>query len=405
MRVLMVSSHGDDQSAGGAERLIADLSAQLVARGTEVDYLQAFPLRGADDGFDRTVLYRSDWRDDRTRRVENRLGDLIAHPSDRLERAVALHRPDVVHTHNLPGITTAVWEVCRRLALPVVHSLHDYYLFCPRVTLTRRDGAPCQPSPLLCGLRTRRLARWAGAVSHVIGVSQYVLDLHAPLFRGAEHHLVRHPMPVTPAARMRPPRARPELVGYIGALDRTKGVHLLLDAAGHLAELGLGLRLAGDGRLREEVVAAARRHANVEWVGLVSGEGKTRFFEECDLGVVPSVWAEPGGPTFTMIEWLASGRPVLVSTRGGLGEVAGEYPGSIRVEPTEDAIVRAVEGLVDPVRWSHAVASSVRPTMSQQQPQAWVARHEAIYTAALALSPNKSRPAVQVRTEIGPSEG
>lgn len=384
MRVLMVSSHGDDPSAGGAEKLLAELSAQLVARGSQVDYLQAFPLRHPDDAFDRTVLHRADWRDDRARRLENHIGDLVAHPSDRLERAIALHRPDVVHTHNLPGITTAVWEVCRRLGLPVVHTLHDYYLLCPRVTLTRRDAAPCRPNPLLCGLRTRRLARWARAVSHLIGVSQYVLDLHAPLFPDAERHLVRHPMPALPPGPMRPPRARPETIGYIGTLDRIKGVHVLLDAAPRLEELGLGLRLAGDGRLREEVVGAARRHANVEWVGAVSGERKARFFEDCDLGVVPSVWAEPGGPTFTMIEWLGAGRPVLVSTRGGLGEVAGAYPGSIPIEPTADAIVSTVRGLTDPDRWSRALAA-VQRTAPEQRPEAWVEQHHAIYAAALGV--------------------
>ena len=78
--------------------------------------------------------------------------------------------------------------------VPVVHTIHDYYLLCPRVTLTRRDATPCRPSPLLCGFRSHRLARWAPAVSHVIGCSQYVLDVHAHLFPAAELHVLRNPV-------------------------------------------------------------------------------------------------------------------------------------------------------------------------------------------------------------------
>jgi glycosyltransferase involved in cell wall biosynthesis len=378
VRVLMVSAHGEDPSSGGVEKLLMELSSRLTASGIEVGYVQAFPPRSPVADFERTVLHKTDWRDDGTRRLKNHLGDIVARPRGELQEAVASHRPDVVHTHNLPGITTAVWEVCRRLGLPVVHSLHDYYLFCPRVTLTRRDAEPCRPSPMLCGLRTRRLARWAPAVSHVIGVSQYLLDLHAPLFPRAELHLIRHPMAAASSVRPRPPRARPAVLGYIGALDRIKGVHLLLDAASRLEPLGLTLRIAGDGRLRGEVALAAEQRANVEWEGHVTGEQKRRFLEDCDLGLVPSVWAEPGGPTFTMVEWLAAGRPVLVSRRGGLGEVVHDYPGSIAIEPSVDSIVDTVESLLEPARWARAVAA-VRPVRSEGEPEEWAAKHEALY--------------------------
>jgi glycosyltransferase involved in cell wall biosynthesis len=378
VRVLMVSAHGDDPSSGGTEKLLMELSGRLATREIEVAYLQAFPLRTPVSDVERTILHRTDWRDHRTRRLKNHVGDILARPGGELEQAVTRHRPDVVHTHNLTGISTGIWEVSRRLGLPVVHSLHDYYLLCPRVTLTRRDAEPCRPSPLLCGLRTRRLARWAPAVSHVIGVSQYVLDVHARLFPRAELHLIRHPAVASSSGAMRPPRAMPTVLGYIGFLDRIKGVHLLLEAAPRLEQLGFSLRLAGEGRLRDEVALAASQRANVEWDGAVLGERKRRFFEACDLGLVPSVWAEPGGPTFTMVEWLAAGRPVLVSSRGGLGEVAGVYPGSVPVEPTVDSIVDSVARLREPARWNELVAA-VRPTDSELPAEEWAKRHEAIY--------------------------
>ena len=353
-----------------------ELTAGLLAQDVGVAHLQAFPPRTHTHDVERTILHDSDWRDDQSRRIKVHVDAVVARPRDRLEKAISRHRPDVVHTHNLPGIGTGVWETCRRLGVPVVHTLWDYYLLCPRVTLTRRDATPCRPSPLLCGLRTRRLVRWAPAVSQVIGCSQYVVDRHAQFFPGVPFHVLRNPIEVEGNGEVAPPRAKAAVLGYIGTIDRMKGVHLLLEAAPRLRALGLRLRLAGDGRLRDEVAAAAA-NGDVEWAGRVLGDEKKRFFADCDLGIVPSVWAEPGGPTFTMAEWLAAGRPVLVSARGGLGEVAGVYPGSIPVEPSVEAIVEGVASVTEEARWREAVAA-VRP-VELESPAEWTARHVAIY--------------------------
>jgi glycosyltransferase involved in cell wall biosynthesis len=382
MRVLIINSHGDDASCGGAERVVVALTDHLRTQGVDVAYLQAFPSRAPVREIERTVLHRTDWREVATRRAKNHLHSVLAPAGARLEEAVRDLRPDLVHTHNLVGIGTGVWEAARRLGLPVVHTAHDYYLLCPRVTLTRRDGTACSPSPFLCGIRTRRLARWSPAVAHLIGPSQHVVDLHRRLFSNAEFHVLRSPVEVPDARPLEPPRAEPSTVGYIGSLDRAKGVHLLLDAAPRLAALGFSLRIAGEGRLRDEVRRAAEQSAAVHWDGQVLGDAKRRFFRECDLGLIPSVWAEPGGPTFTMVEWLAAGRPVIVSERGGLGEVAGTYPGSVAVEPQVDAIVEAVAGLRDDRRWQDLVRAAADHPPGETT-SAWAGAQETLYRGLL----------------------
>lgn len=383
MRLLIVNSHGNDPTVGGVEKGIQMLSHALIERGHTITYLNAFPGGRPEPAIETTVLHRTDWREDPVRRKRNHLGDVISRPTRELARVVGRHRPDVVHTHNLPGISTGIWEVCRRQGVPVVHTLHDYHLLCPRVTLTRADGTtPCRPHPLLCGLRTRRLARWSGAVSQLTGVSTYLIDLHAPLFPRAEKHVVRNPMVLPERAQpIRPPSARLGSIGYIGGLYPTKGVEVLLAAAPALAELGCEIHVGGGGPLAGDVAAAAARLPSLHYHGVVSGETKDRFFESCDVGVIPSLWAEPGGPTHTLIEWLCSGRPVLVSRRGGLGEVAQLYSGAIAIEPSLDGIVAAVAKIADPTTWQGVISrldSVDRPGALDR----WVGTYERIYRAA-----------------------
>lgn len=376
-RLLLVNAHGADEFSGGAERYVAQLADGFGLRGFDVEILSSFPSHAR--GRNVTVLHDSDWRTSRSRRIRNHLGDVVSIPTGRLDELVGRAKPDLVHTNNLPGISTAIWRVAQRRRIPVVHTLHDYHLLCPRVTLLQPDGTPCRPHPLLCGLRTKRLARWAGAVSQLVAVSNHLRERHAYLFPGATLHTIRL-LVAPPEREFPPPGDRLRTLGYLGSLERTKGIDRLLAAAPGLATLGCELRIAGHGRLRDEVEAVAAREPNVSYEGSVSGDEKDRFFEECDAGIVPSVWDEPGAPAMTVLEWLGAGRPVLVSPRGGSAEVIDELDGVIPVQPEADEIVRAVEELARPDRWREIVPR-VRPPAENLE--GWLAAHERVYDEAL----------------------
>jgi glycosyltransferase involved in cell wall biosynthesis len=378
MRVLVVNAHGADATGGGVEQCVADLGRGLRAEGCAVTLLAAFPARV--DAWDGTaiVLHGSDWRDDAVRRWRNHAGDVASFPTRRLAAAVAEVAPDVLHTHNLPGITTAVWEVARRAGVPVVHTVHDYYLLCPRVTLRKRTGEACEPHPLLCGARNSRLGRWHAAVDDVIAVSDHVAGVHAAMFPSARMHVVRNPVAALPRS-LAPPRTPPRSLGYLGALSAMKGVGRLLDAAPHLLRRGLTLRIAGDGELAAEVERAVADGA-VEYAGVVHGEDKLRFIESCDLAILPSLWDEPGGPPCSVAEWLAAGRPILVSMRGGLQELPRLLPGVVPVEPTQEAIVEAVDRLLVPARFEQVLTAM--PGADAREFSRWIDDHREIYETA-----------------------
>lgn len=382
MRILLVNSHGADVAVGGAETYVAALAAGLSSRGHDVRILAAFPVRQpAEDvaSTPTTILHATDWRDDRLRLYRNRAGDMTAWPTPRLRRLLAEIGPDVVHTNNLPGISTAVWETARRQQTPVVHTLHDYYLLCPRMTLFGTPERPCCSHPRLCGARRSRLGRWFSGVSDVIGVSRYVVDQHSDLFPTARRHVIRHPAlpglgppPVASAGLKR--------VGYLGSLDEIKGVGLLLDSAPALHERGYVVHIAGNGRLKPQVEQAVRAGL-VEYHGSVTGSEKSGFLTGSDIGIVPSLWPEPGGPPYVVLEWLAAGRPVLVSNRGGLAESADEFPGALTFEPTTQGMLSAVQALSAVDAWQAAI-DSVGTVGSPDELDRWLGEHEDVYRAA-----------------------
>ena len=377
LRLLIVNAHGT--ADGGTETGIAELASALIAAGVDVSFLNAFPPADLVEGVPATVLHKEHWRVSTSRRLASHVGDVASWPSDHLVNALVEHAPDVVHTHNLTGIGTGIWEAARRRRIPVVHTLHDYHLLCPRTTLMRRDGSgPCRPHPLLCGMRTRLLGRWVGGVQRMLAVSQHLIDTHARFFIRIPSALMRNPLRPMPLV-MPAPGAELRRIGYIGALHPNKGVDVLLRALPDLEKKGIVLRIAGRGALEGEVKDAARRSRALEYVGFALDDAKVDFLKSCDLGVLPSIWREPGGPTWAMSDWLSAGRPVLVSPTGGLAEVAGVMPGSVATKPTVAAILRAIDDLRQPDRWVSVVqdAQSADPRAVFD---AWVAAHLDIYS-------------------------
>jgi glycosyltransferase involved in cell wall biosynthesis len=375
VRVLLVNSHGADSTYGGAERYADALGTGLEARGHEVQVLSAFPV-GDGWGPRTTVLHRSDWRDSRIRRLRNHIGDVVAAPWPRLGAALETAAPDLVHTNNLPGIATGIWESARRLGIPVVHTLHDYQLLCPRTSLTKRDGRPCHPSPFLCGARTGRLVRWAGGVRTVIGVSEHILRRHAGLFPGSAERVVRPPLAPLGDRPVVPPRTPLTTLGYLGALTEVKGVRILLAAAPSLVAQGVEVRIAGDGPLRAEVEASDA----VRYVGRIARADLGAFIAGCDAGVVPSLWDEPG--PLVVGEWLSGGRPVLATRRGGLAEAA-ERGGVVSFDESTPALVDAVARLRQDGEWRRVLAT-VPAVEGDADIQRWLEAHVEAYETALA---------------------
>ena len=376
MRVLLASSHGTDPAYGGAERYVRDLVAGLTARGHEVALLAAFP-QGEDPGVRSWTLHASDWRESPLRRLRNHVGDVVSMPWPRLGRALDELRPDVVHTSNLPGIATGIWEAARRRGIPVVHTLHDYHLLCPRTSLLRRDGSPCRPSPLLCGARTRRLVRWSGAVGHVIAGSEHLLAEHRAVLGRIPQRVIRLPRAPLGSAVPPPPGTRPAVLGYLGALTEAKGVAMLLEAFPRLADLGFELRIAGDGPLRGAVEGAGARYS-----GVVEGQAKLDFLAAADIGLVPSLWAEPSGPPYVVLEWLAARRPVLTTRHGGLAESA-TAAGVVSFDGTAQGLAGALAGLGDPGAWDE-LTGAVPEVTSDADVERWLDEHESVYRALVS---------------------
>jgi len=129
-------------------------------------------------------------------------------------------------------------------------------------------------------------------------------------------------------------------IGFIGRFDSKKNLDLLVQALPPNAQLHIAG--AGTNEVRSTAITLAQTREvadRVIWYGFVCGERKERFFSQIDVLVMPSEFEAFG---VAAAEAMARRLPVVVSRTSGLASLVMDYECGIVVEPTVEALHRAL---------------------------------------------------------------
>ena len=329
MKIVLVADHA--YINGGQAKVVVESALGLAARGHAVTVFAAVGpadprlaeagvavvLTGQTDVTRTTSLARFgvQWLWNRPAAVQ--LRDLLAGLDP---------RESVVHVHGwAKALSPAIGPVLRSCGLPVVFTMHEYYLACPNGGFyDYRAEAVCtrRPGSLSCIGRncdSRGYARKLMRVGRhalmqetglpesphaIITISRLQREAIAPyLPRDVPYIDVANPVDALPLG---PKPAGPlgDFV-FVGRISPEKGPLLFAEAA---RRAGVRAVFVGDGPQAAEIAA---RYPEAEMLGWKDpAEVKARMRAARAL-VFPSVWFE--GQPLTVLESLAMGTPVIVS--------------------------------------------------------------------------------------------
>lgn len=251
-------------------------------------------------------------------------------------------RPDVVHVHNFfPRFSPSIYYACKREAVPVVQTLHNYRLLCAGAEFYR-DGKVCEEcvehSPLR-GVRYgcyqgsrlgsavlttmvvahRRMRTWSTMVNCYIALTEFARQ--KMIAGGLPAERIR----VKPNFVLPDPGAKQgtgEYALFVGRMVKSKGVLSVLEAWKHLA--GVPLQIVGDGPCREQIEAAQKSGAvpSVVYRGRLSRAETLAAMRNARFLIFPSEWYE--GFPVTIGEAFACGVPVVASRLGAMAEIVSD---------------------------------------------------------------------------------
>jgi glycosyltransferase involved in cell wall biosynthesis len=224
-------------------------------------------------------------------------------------------RPDVVHLHvAYPAGAAALWASARWRA-PLVYTEH------------------AGPLDALLSSRTARAVGRAVAARAVLGLPvSAALGEDMQRLHVAPRQLLVVPNAVDPAtfvSRNRRTSSKRLRLLTVAMLVPGKGLEYAIDMVDVLKTRGydLSLDIVGDGHLREELIARARRHGvgeNVRFLGELSKVQVAERMWTADALVLPSL-----RETFGVVaaEALVAGLPVVATRCGGPETVVGPLDG------------------------------------------------------------------------------
>jgi glycosyltransferase involved in cell wall biosynthesis len=240
----------------------------------------------------------------------------------KISEIIKEERPSVIHTNNLAGFSVAPWICANEEKIPVVHTLRDYYLICVKSTAFK-NGMNCEQRCLTCRTYTeyKRLLTKKGYVQHLVGNSQFIIDRHKQLgyFRDTKSTRIFNGAVLDVGVRDdkyfgSEKKGKLKFL-YMGRIEETKGVNLLLNVFNGLNQVKLYLA----GRIHDSTIAknieANHYSSNINFLGFVNPK---EIIPKVDIVIVPSIWHEP--LPRAVLEAYTYDKPVLGSNRGGIPE-------------------------------------------------------------------------------------
>jgi glycosyltransferase involved in cell wall biosynthesis len=147
MRIIQVVHGFPPESLGGTETYAAQISSALAARGHEVQvFTRSNDAKRPEYEVDRVI--RDGLLTTRINNTFRRLENFIqSYDNPEISRQFGTFldttAPDIVHVHHLMYLSTGCVQEATRRGIPVVMTLHDYWLICQRGRFLKPDLSLC----------------------------------------------------------------------------------------------------------------------------------------------------------------------------------------------------------------------------------------------------------------------
>lgn len=347
MRILLAVHQFFPMHYTGTERLVLDLATQLQRMGHYVKVL-TYAILDSEGFSAREGLMVKEYEFEgvpvvsiRHKDIPSEIGFALSDPiAERALRIIlASEDIDILHVCH-PMRLAPVIGVAKEMRIPVVLTLTDFWVMCPKGIAVTGAGDLCKSNgnghrcvsecygPVL---EDRLVARAAAGREMLASVDRVVsgTDFLRRLFIaegyatnvmhirfGTDYRNVRRNSRGYTAESM-------ITVGFLSTLQPHKGAHVLIDAYQRAMQPNIRIQIYGDHFDQEDYYSSLKKRVigtpNIELRGKYEPDELTNILDELDLVVVPSVWWE--NSPLVLLRALAHNIPAIVANLGGMTEV------------------------------------------------------------------------------------
>jgi glycosyltransferase involved in cell wall biosynthesis len=364
MKILFVSSGFLPEKVGAMELHMQFAARELIRRGHDV-LLFCRTYRPGQEEF---ALEDGEYDGIPLKRLNYKFSDCLSFEKiysnnrirDTFDEVFREYGPDLVHVHHLASLSADIVNLVEKAGVPVVMSLHDYWLGCPRTQRITASLETCsEVVPDRCVRCLRRL--WPGffsggkedvpkakadeidrillenyhetvrstlnAADRLITPSLFVKKIYERFgIDKRRMSVVRNGVDRSLASGVVRKRSPVFKFGFLGPVIPPKGVHILIEAFQRIAGSDSALHIWGEVLSFHKDTNYGHRLAilskgwetSIHFHGRYDNREVVDVLSEIDVLVVPSIWYE-SSPMVVREAFLA-GTPVIASNFGALAE-------------------------------------------------------------------------------------
>ncbi|WP_283676434.1 glycosyltransferase family 4 protein [Clostridium perfringens] len=329
MRILLINTYYYPEIIGGAEISVKKLAEGLVLKGHDVFVIANG--KNKIEEINKVKIYRLPFVKFNNIKVVGNIYRKISSINNiffksSLKNLVKEIKPDVIHVNNLYYISPIIWSIGKQINIPIIQTIRDYYLTCPKSTLLC-DGEKCNTKMSICKLYNYLNKIKFKDVDIITAPSNFTLNLFKNenlidekksicIYNSID--ILKEDEKIISIRKERKNNLNFKLV-YLGALVKHKGIRELIDVFNDIKVNNIELHIAGDGEEKDFVEKHSLSDKRIKYHGKLNEKEVQKLLQNSDILIAPSIWYEPFGRV--IIDAYKFGLPVIASNLGGLSEI------------------------------------------------------------------------------------
>ncbi len=305
---------------------------------------------------------------------------------DAFRKFLAEIHPDIVHIGHLSHLSTNLVAIAKAAKIPVVFTLHDYWMQCLRGQLITSKMQLCPgPSEDRCVTCMRYYFRSAKEArehyrqwdAHARAICAQVDHFIAPC-RFLQKKFEEWGIPAdrisyldygfdgTPFQNFKKESSPKIRFGFTGRIIPVKGVDLLIEAINGLDPSLVELNIFGASNSETPYLKRLVKNGNVKFLGDYDNRDIADVFQEIDVLIVPSRWYE--NSPLVIHEAFLAGVPIITANIGGMAELVKDGENGLLFQVNDPKDLQAkMQRFLDHPELLHTLTKPVTPVRSIQE--------------------------------------
>ncbi len=280
----------------------------------------------------------------RSKYQDIRMAKIFKHYLDEID-------PDVVHIGHLSHLTIQIINIIHKKNIPIVFTLHDFWMMCIRGQLIKDDFGLCEATSIKkckeCNMKyftskveaEQEIKIWLKTLSEV----NQKIDIFIAPSQFLRNKYIEYGIPAEKIIHMDYGFDKESIksgfktvsdkirFGYLGRVIPVKGIALLIESFNEIDHSIAELNIYG--KLPNSANYLKNRGSNtaIHFKGGYSYKEISNVLSEIDVLVVPSIWYE--NSPLVIHEAFMAKIPIIASNIGGISELVIHKKNGLLVEP------------------------------------------------------------------------